>query len=87
MGKRKLDIDDFKVILREHADRCAQLADKLTETGDKLKPEDRGLLRVAMYPMIDESITMLKSAYLMGRLDWMDVEVERIREFADITTF
>ena len=78
---------DYQDMLRHHAKQCAELADKLSETGGDLKENDRKLLRIALMPRVEEMTDMMKSAFMFGNVGWLDTEIERLKELSNILTF
>lgn len=72
-----------KAALLRQAEACAQLAEGISRHGaTDLQPEDKLLIRVAGYQMIDEACQEFKAIYLEGG-DIVHV-VERLQELNNI---
>jgi len=79
-----LSISDRKSMLMAMADSMLNLADKITDNGEPLSPEDKGLLRIATMPAFNENLSMLKFQFIDGNIRDMEHTFEHLVMLADI---
>jgi hypothetical protein len=84
MGKDKskeLHVGVVKDMLMSHADACMQLAETLSGSGrDPLNANEKQLVRSALLPAIKESMRIMQSAYVIGDIEWMERENDRLHD-------
>jgi len=79
-----LSISDRKNMLMSMAESMLSLADRITDNGEPLSPEDKGLLRIATMPAFNENLSMLKFQFIDGNIRDMEHTLEQLVMLADI---
>ena len=84
MGKpRSSSISEgvVKTMLMGHAEACMHLADTLSSSGrDPLNSDEKQLVRSAILPAVKESMRIMQSAYVIGDIEWMEKENDRLHD-------
>ena len=80
----KMHIDQLRNILKDQGEALLNLAGKLIESGKPLKEREKELIRLALVPAIKECQAMINSAFITGRADWLNDELERLHDLLDI---
>jgi len=84
MGKDKsggINEGVVKTMLMGHAEACMQLAETLSSSGrDPLNSDEKQLVRSAVLPAVKESMRIMQSAYVIGDIEWMEKESDRLHD-------
>ena len=70
-----------KTMLMSHAEACMQLAETLSSSGrDPLNADEKQLVRSAILPAVKESMRIIQSAYIIGDIEGMEKENDRLHD-------
>lgn len=81
-----MNIIQIREILESHGHACLELAKKITDRdGDPFNSEEKELIRLAVMPAVTEATDMIKSAYMVGNIKWVETEMERLHDLTKST--
>ena len=82
MVERQVRMDTYMIkdLLMSQAERMMKLAEKLQDEGEHLNENELQMIRVAIYPAIQEIQDVIASSFLMGNSAWCNDEISKLRE-------
>jgi len=78
-----MNLSEIKNILKCHGQDCLDLSDRLKSEGNTISKRDKDLIRVAMYPIIQEQCGFLQQAFLMESKETFNMAKHSIKEAFD----
>ena len=78
-----MNLAEIKHILKCHGQDCLDLSDRLKSEGGTIPKRDKDLIRIAMFPIIQEQCSFLQHAFLMERREAFNEAKHYIKEAFD----
>ncbi len=74
---------NLKGTLNNMAESMRNLANRLDDEGRELSNAEKELIRIATLPMVTETTSIIKGAYLSGNADWLHDAIGDLKNITD----
>lgn len=74
-------IEQIRFSLDNLAERAGKLAQNISTNGLEISDKDKELCRIAMTPVISETLEMVEFFALKGNMKRVEMEIDRLYEF------